>query len=163
MCLELQKVQKRCFIDHYHCKTMFPNTENFVAPIYSWDWKSQHYISNTGISLYSRFVSSVKSKTTVNKGALYSIKKRSKYRKKTIEYRQPSLFAVFLSANSLIHIEKLLKNADFLVRNGLFICKFSIRGPRWRNLYTANNEASLYTLHNSQCSGDEEGVEEDLL
>ena len=109
---------------------------------YTRDWKSQHYISNTGLSLYSRFVSSVKRKTKVNKGALYSIKKRSKYRKKTIEYRQPSLFAVFLSANSLIHIEKLLKNADFLVRNGLFICKFSIRGPRWRNLYTANNEAS---------------------
>ena len=59
-------------------------------------------------------------------------------------YRWPSLFAVFLSANSLIHISILVKNDNFLVKNGLFICEFKIRGPKWRNVSTANYEGNLY-------------------
>ncbi len=55
------------------------------------------------------------------------------------EYRRPSLFAIFLSANSLIHIGKLVQNDNFPVKNGLFICDFKIRGPKWRNVSTANN------------------------
>ena len=35
-------------------------------------------------------------------------------------YRRPLLFADFLSANSLIYISKLIKNDNFLVKNGLF-------------------------------------------
>ena len=41
---------------------------------------------------------------------------------------------------------KLVKNAYFLVKNGLFICEFSIRGPKWRDASTANNEGNLYCL-----------------
>jgi len=33
---------------------------------------------------------------------------------------------------------------NFLVKNGLFICKFRIRGPKWWNISTANNEGNLY-------------------
>ena len=55
-----------------------------------------------------------------------------------------SLFADFLSANSLIHISKLVKYDKFLVKNGLCICKFRIRGPKWRNVSTANNERNMY-------------------
>ena len=61
-----------------------------------------------------------------------------------IMYRRPSLFADFLSANSLIHISKLVKNGNFLVKNGLFICKFKICGPKWRDVSTTNNEGNLY-------------------
>ena len=39
---------------------------------------------------------------------------------------------------------KLVKNAYFLVK--IFICKFSICGPKWRNLSTANNEGNLYSI-----------------
>ncbi len=34
---------------------------------------------------------------------------------------------------------KLVRNENFTVKNGLFICKFKIRGPKWRYLSTANN------------------------
>ena len=37
------------------------------------------------------------------------------------------------------------KNDNFLVKNGLFICKFKIRGPKWQNASTANNKGNLYT------------------
>ncbi len=57
---------------------------------------------------------------------------------------RPSLFADFLSANSLIHIGKMVQKDNFLVKNGLFICEFKIRGLKWRNISTANNEGNLY-------------------
>ncbi len=56
----------------------------------------------------------------------------------------PRLFVDFLSANSLIHIGKTVQNDSFPVKNGLFIFKFKIRGPKWRNVSTANNEVNLY-------------------
>jgi len=57
---------------------------------------------------------------------------------------RPSLFADFSAANSLIHIDKIGQNDNFLVKNELFICEFRIRGPKWRNVSTANNEGKLY-------------------
>ncbi len=45
-------------------------------------------------------------------------------------YRWPSLFEDFLSANSLIHIGKMVQNDNIPVKNGLFICEFKIRGPK---------------------------------
>ncbi len=62
-----------------------------------------------------------------------------------------------LSANLLIHIDKigkndnfwvkndnfLVQNDNFLVKYGLLIGKFRIRGPKWRNISTANNEGNL--------------------
>ena len=59
-------------------------------------------------------------------------------------YRQPLLFEYFLSMDSLIHISKLVKNDNFLAKNGLFICEFRIRGPKWRNVSIVNNEGNLY-------------------
>ncbi len=50
--------------------------------------------------------------------------------KSKILYRRASLFTDFLSANSLIHIGKIVQNDNFPVKNGLFICKFNIRGPK---------------------------------
>ena len=46
-------------------------------------------------------------------------------------YRRPSLFADFLSANfHYIHYSKLVQIDNFLVKNGLYICEFRIRGPK---------------------------------
>ncbi len=59
-------------------------------------------------------------------------------------FRRPSLFADFLSANSLIHIEKRVQYNNFPVQIGLFIYNFKIRGPKWQFLSTANNEGNLY-------------------
>jgi hypothetical protein len=42
----------------------------------------------------------------------------------------PSLFADFLSADSLIHIGKMVQKDNITVKNGLFICEFKIRGPK---------------------------------
>ena len=54
-------------------------------------------------------------------------------------YRRPSLFADCEFAYS--H----LKNGHkwLYVKNGLFISEFRIRGPKWRNVSTANNEGNL--------------------
>ena len=38
----------------------------------------------------------------------------------------------------------MVKNDNFLVKYGLFICELRIRGPKWRNVSTANNEGNLY-------------------
>ncbi len=59
-------------------------------------------------------------------------------------HRRPSLFVDFLAANSLIHISKNCQNGYFLVKNWLFVCLFKIRGPKWRNVSTANNEGNRY-------------------
>ena len=42
---------------------------------------------------------------------------------------------------------KMVKNGNFLVKNGLFISEFKIRGPKWRDVSTANNEGNLYLQH----------------
>ena len=47
----------------------------------------------------------------------------------------------------LFTLANLIKNANCLVKNGLFICKFNIRGPNWWNVSTANNEVNLYPVH----------------
>ena len=60
------------------------------------------------------------------------------------KYRQPSLFADFLSVNLLIHDSKLAKNDNFLVKNGCFNSKFKIWGRKWWNVFTANYEGNLY-------------------
>ena len=52
----------------------------------------------------------------------------------------------FLSVNSVIRLSKLVKNDNFLDKNGLFICKFRIRGPIWCFVYTANNKGNLYNI-----------------
>ena len=59
-------------------------------------------------------------------------------------YKRPLLFADFLSVNSLIHISKLVQNDNLLFKNGFFIYEFRIRGSKWRNISTANNEGNLY-------------------
>ncbi len=59
---------------------------------------------------------------------------------------QPSLFADFLSANLLIHIDEKGPKNNFPVKIGLFIYEFKIRGPKWRSLSTANNEGNLISL-----------------
>ncbi len=41
----------------------------------------------------------------------------------------------------------MVKNNNFPVKNGLFICEFKIRGPKWRNVSTANNEGNLYLTY----------------
>ena len=38
----------------------------------------------------------------------------------------------------------LLKHANFIVKNGLYISEFSIHNPKWRNISTANNKGKLY-------------------
>jgi len=48
------------------------------------------------------------------------------------------------SRTRLFTFTKLVKNDNFLVKNGLFICEFRIRGPNWWNVSTANNEGNLY-------------------
>jgi hypothetical protein len=40
--------------------------------------------------------------------------------------------------------EKLVQIDTFQVKNGLFIYEFKIRGPKWWNVTTANNEGNLY-------------------
>ncbi len=44
----------------------------------------------------------------------------------------------------LFTLEKMVQNDNFPVKNGLFICKFKIRGPKWRNVSTTNNKGNLY-------------------
>ncbi len=44
----------------------------------------------------------------------------------------------------LFTLDKMVQNDNFLVKNGLFICEFKIRGLKWRNVSTANNEGNLY-------------------
>jgi len=46
----------------------------------------------------------------------------------------------------LFTLGKVVPNNTFLVKNGLFIRKFSIRGPKWRNVSTENFEGNLYIL-----------------
>ena len=58
------------------------------------------------------------------------------------EYRWPSLFADFYLRINLFTLENLIKNANFLVRKWLFICKISIRGPKWR--IKRKNNGNLY-------------------
>ena len=50
---------------------------------------------------------------------------------------------IFYLQICLFTLVKLVQNDNFLVKNGLFICKFSIRGPKWRNVSTANYEGNL--------------------
>ncbi len=45
----------------------------------------------------------------------------------------------------LIRIGKKVQNVKYSVKDGLAIRKFKIRGPKWRNVSTANNEGNLYT------------------
>jgi hypothetical protein len=70
---------------------------------------------------------------------------------KKFNYMWPSLFADFLSTNSLIHISKNCQNDHFPVR--LFISEFKVRGPNWWSISTANNEGNLNAtsiyLHNN--------------
>ncbi len=46
----------------------------------------------------------------------------------------------------LVTFETLVKKAKFLVKMCLFICEFSIRGPKKWDVSTANNEVHLYLL-----------------
>ncbi len=51
----------------------------------------------------------------------------------------------------LFTFEILLKMAKFPVKMCLFVCEFSIRGPKWQDVSTANNEAQLYIIsHNTK-------------
>jgi len=50
----------------------------------------------------------------------------------------------------------LVKNDNFLVKNGLFICEFRIRGPKWRNVSTVNNEGNLYNQCKTKSSLDDQ-------
>ncbi len=59
----------------------------------------------------------------------------------TCEPRYPQCFYLRIC---LFTIEILIKNAKILVKMCLFICKFSIRGPKKQNVSTTNNEARLY-------------------
>jgi hypothetical protein len=43
----------------------------------------------------------------------------------------------------LFTFKTLVKKSKFLVKMCLFICKFSIRGPKKRDVSTANNEVHL--------------------
>ncbi len=62
------------------------------------------------------------------------------------QYRRPSLFADFLSANSLIHIGK----KNIILQSKMdFICEFMIRGLKWQNVSTANNKGNLYHMSTS--------------
>ena len=58
------------------------------------------------------------------------------------QYRQPSLFLDFLSANLLISIGKNWSKIDFLPANSVFAVK-------WHTVFTAENEGNLYI----GCSG----------
>ena len=65
--------------------------------------------------------------------------------RRTKKYRRrPSLFLDSLSANSLIHNSKSVKNDNYLVKNGLFICTFRIRQSNMTELSIGNNEGNLY-------------------
>jgi len=44
----------------------------------------------------------------------------------------------------LFTLWKVVQNNNFLVKNGLFICEFRIRSPKWRIVSTANFEGNLY-------------------
>ena len=44
----------------------------------------------------------------------------------------------------LFTLPELVKNSCFPVLSGLFICKFSNRGPKWRNLSSTNNKGNMY-------------------
>ena len=46
----------------------------------------------------------------------------------------------------LFTLAKLVLNDDFLVKNGLFICEFKIRGPKYQDVSTANYEGNLYSV-----------------
>jgi len=48
----------------------------------------------------------------------------------------------------LFTLGKVVQNNNFLVKNGLFICEFSIHGPKWRNVSTTNFEENLYKERN---------------
>jgi len=61
----------------------------------------------------------------------------------TRKYRRPSLFEDFLSANSIIHIEKNAQKWQFFSQKMTFIIEFRDYGPEWRNVSTANNEGNL--------------------
>ena len=53
-------------------------------------------------------------------------------------YRQPSVFVEFLSPKLIkliIHNSKLVKNDNFLVKNGLFIYELRVCSPKWRNIF----------------------------
>jgi hypothetical protein len=39
---------------------------------------------------------------------------------------------------------KKVQNDNFSVKNEVFICEFKICGPKWRNVFTRNNEGNQY-------------------
>ncbi len=57
---------------------------------------------------------------------------------------QVSISPTFYEQLLHITVTKLVKNYNFLVKKGFFICKFGIWGPKWRNVSTSNNEGNLY-------------------
>ncbi len=57
------------------------------------------------------------------------------------QYRRPSLLADFLSANSLIHIGKMVRYDNFQVKNG-----FLSANSRWLNVSTANYSGYLGSI-----------------
>jgi hypothetical protein len=58
----------------------------------------------------------------------------------------PRYLRTFYMRIRLFTLSKMIQNHTFPVKNGLFICKFKIIGPKWRNVFTTNNEGSLHNI-----------------
>jgi hypothetical protein len=72
--------------------------------------------------------------------------------KKRFRYTDvPHYFRTFYLQICLFTLTKMAQNDNFPVKNDLFICEFNIRGPKWRNVSTANNEGNLYSLFRRGC------------
>ncbi len=75
------------------------------------------------------------------KRAMLEITGKSVSNRNTGRPRFPS--TLYLRIRSLPCV-KLVKKAKLLVKRCLFICKFSIRGPKYQDISTVNDEAHMY-------------------